>query len=416
MQTLIGFKQALDLTLSNVAAGETQVLPLHCLTGRILAADLTARVDCPSVSSSRKDGYAVVSTDISGAHDRKPVKLKLVGRVAAGDPPGMQIKSGQTVRITTGAPLPQGADAVLSEEFCRCSAGQVLAFNSAEAGRNITRRGRDVRRGETVAVRGWKLTPAKIGLLAAAGLDAAPVYRLPRVTVIATGDEVVLPGTPLAPGKLYASNLVQICTWLAASGLEYKMRLVPDHPQALQEAVSENLSATDLFLTSGGAWGSERDLMLEVLEKMAWQGIYHRVRMGPGKPVAFGLLEQKPFFCLPGGPPSMEMAFLQLALPALLKMQGDQPVLFPLATALLTADVHGKKDWTDFVHARLENRHGQLLVHPARLESALQSMARKEALIIIAEHLEKIRGGQHVEIQLLVSPARIPPESGTPQS
>ncbi len=407
MQTFIGFKQALDLTLSNVAAGEIQFLPLHRLAGKILASDLSARVDCPSVSSSRKDGYAVVSTDLTAACGRQPVKLSLVGSLAAGDPPGMKIKSGQTMRVTTGAPLPEGADAVLSEEFCRCSEKQVLAFNSAEAGRNITRRGRDVRRGETVAVKGWKLNPARIGLLAAAGLDAAPVYRPPRATVIATGDEVLLPGAVLTPGKLYASNLVEICAWLASIGLEYKMRLVPDRPQALQKAVSEHLSTTDVFVTSGGAWGSERDLILEVLEKMSWQGVYHRVRMGPGKPVAFGLLEQKPFFCLPGGPPSMEMAFLQLALPALLKMQGDQPVFFPTTSACLAADVQGKKGWTDFVHARLENRDGQLRVHPARLESALQSMARKEALIVIAEEREKISAGQSVEIQLLDSPARI---------
>ena len=409
MQTFIGFKQALDLTLSNVTAGQTQILPLQRLAGKILASDLTARVDCPSISSSRKDGYAVVSTDLTAADERHPVRLTLVGSVVAGDPPGMTIKSGQAARITTGAPLPEGADAVLSEEFCRCNEKQVLAFNTAKAGRNLTRRGRDVRHGETIAVKGWKLNPAKVGLLAAAGFDSAPVYRPPRVTVIATGDEVVLPGVPLTPGKLYASNLVQICAWLTSVGLEYRTQLVPDQPQALQKAVSENLSATDVFLTSGGAWGSERDLILKVLENMDWQGIYHRVRMGPGKPVAFGLLEQKPFFCLPGGPASMEMAFLQLALPALLKMQGGHPVFFPTAFARLVTDVQGKKGWTDFVHARLENRDRQLLVHPARLESTLQSMALKEALITLAEDHAKIRAGQYIEIQLLTSPACFPP-------
>ncbi len=401
MQTFIDFQQALELTLSNVAAGEMQTLPLHRLVGKILASDQTARVDCPSISSSRKDGYAVVSTDLTEAGDRKPVKLSLVGSVVAGDPPGMKIKSGQTVRITTGACLPEGADAVLSEEFCSRHENEVIAVNTAAVGRNITRQGRDIRRGETVAVKGWKLNPAQIGLLAAAGLDSAPVYRSPRVTVIATGDEVLLPGAPLTAGKLYASNLVEICAWLSSIGLEYNTQLVPDHPEALQEAVRKNLSGTDVFFTSGGAWGSERDLILAVLENMGWQGIYHRVRMGPGKPVAFGLLEQKPFFCLPGGPPSMEMAFLQLALPALLKMQGDHPVFFPTMTARLATTVYGKKDWTDFVHARLENRDGQLIVHPARLESTLQSMAKKQALIIIAQDCEEISAGELLEIQLL---------------
>jgi len=405
MQTLIGFHQALDLTLSNVVPGDPQIMPLEDLSGKILASDLVARVDCPSISSSRKDGYAVVSTDLNAARRSRPVKLRLVGSTAAGDTPGMQIKSGQTVRVTTGAPLPQGADAILAEEFCRCEDGRVLAFNTAEAGRNITRQGRDVRRGETIALAGRKLNPAMIGLLAAAGLDSAPVHRWPHITVIATGDEVLLPGTPLTAGKLYASNMVQLGAWLSSLGLEYKMELVPDRQTALHTAIRRNLPATDVFFTSGGAWGSERDMILKVLETMHWHGIYHRVRMGPGKPVAFGLLEKKPFFCLPGGPPSMEMAFLQLALPALLKMRGDHPRFFPTTSARLAADVHGKKGWTDFVHARLENRSGQLWVHPARLESALQSMARKEALIIIAAEHQKIGAGRPVEIQLLDSAA-----------
>jgi molybdopterin molybdotransferase len=122
--------------------------------------------------------------------------------------------------------------------------------------------------------------------------------------------------------------------------------------------------------------------------------------MGPGKPVGFGLLQNKPFFFLPGGPPSNEMAFLQLAIPAILKMTGKNPVLFPLASARLAQTVNGKKTWTDFVHARLENREDQLWVHPARLKSGLQSMVRKEALIIIPEDRDELTAGDTIAIQL----------------
>ena len=401
MQKYIGFKDALDLTLANVSVGKAEFLPLRQLTGRILSEEAVARVDCPSISSSRKDGYAVVSSDLAVASSHAPVLLKVVGNLAAGDSCELNITRGQAVRLTTGAPLPTGADAVLSEEYCQREENTIIAHNTAEAGRNIHARGRDIRRGETVAEKSRKLTPALIGLLAAAGLDGARVYKLPKVAVIATGDEVVLPGEPLGKGMLYASNMVELCSWLSLMGLDYIAERVPDRKKDLKQVIINHLPDVDVLLTSGGAWGSERDLILDVAECLNWQGIYHRVRIGPGKPVGFGLLDKKPFFCLPGGPPSNEMAFIQLAMPALQKMKGEHPVFFPVASVQLAESVRGKYGWTDFVHARLEHRQNQLMVQPARLKSSLQSMARKEALIIIPEDREEITAGEMVDIQVL---------------
>jgi molybdopterin molybdotransferase len=403
MREFIGFSEALDLTLSHVAVGETETLPLDHLVGRTLAEDVIARVDCPSVSTSRKDGYAVVAADLSQADEQNPVRLKVLGNLSAGDRRQLAINRGQTVRVTTGAPLPEGADAVLSEEFCRRDSNAIDAFNTADAGRNILQRGRDIRHGDAIAARGVKLNPARIGLLAAAGLAAAKVYKYPKVAVIATGDEVVTPGRKLRRGQLYASNMVEICAWLTQFGLPYITELVADKKEDINNAIEKHLPEVDAFITSGGAWGSERDLILDVVADLNWQGIYHRVRMGPGKPVGFGLLNDKPFFCLPGGPPSNEIAFLQFGLPALLKMRGEPPVAFPTISANLTQAVTGKKGWTDFVHARLEKRQDQLFVHPARLKSALQSMAQKEALIIIPEDRQKIDAGEIINVQLLSS-------------
>jgi molybdopterin molybdotransferase len=401
MKTFIGLKEALDLTLAHVHRGPLETLPLSRLTGRILAENISSLVDCPSISSSRKDGYAVQSRDLAGASEENPVRLKVVGSLVAGETSGLKISKGQAVRITTGAALPDGADAVLSEEFCRRSEGLISAINTAESGRNIQVRGKDIRRKEPIAGKGSKLNPALIGLLAAAGHESARVYSLPRVAVIATGDEVVAPGKPLPEGKLYASNMVEICSWLSLLGLDYKTELVSDRKEEIANAVTRHMPDVDLIITTGGAWGSEKDLILDVLETLNWRGVYHRVRMGPGKPVGFGLLQNKPFFILPGGPPSNEMAFLQLAIPALLKMTGDNPVLFPFASARLAKAVRGKKTWTDFVHARLENRQDQLWVHPAKLKSGLQSMARKEALIIIPEDCNELAAGETIAIQLL---------------
>lgn len=404
MKTLISFKEALHLTLSNVHVGETEILPLNQLIRKILSEDIVSKVDCPSTSSSRKDGYAVISKDLTVASEKNPVKLNIIGNLVAGDSSNLTLSSGQAVRITTGAPLPHGCDAVISEEFCRISGDLIYVHKTASFGRNILEKGSDIRQGETVAKQGEPLPPALIGLLASAGLDRASVYKAPHVAVIATGDEVVAPGKPLPEGKLYASNMVELCAWLSYHNLSYNASLVKDRQEDIHTAITGQLSIADAFLTSGGAWGSEKDLIIKVAENLNWHGIYHRVRMGPGKPVGFGLLEKTPIFILPGGPPSNEMAFLQLALPALLKMKGDQPIAFPVARARLAETVRGHADWTDFIHAHLEKKEGQLVVHPAKLRSRLQSMARKEALIMIPEDRNEIAAGETIEIQIMETP------------
>lgn len=401
MKTFIGFEEALELTLANVLAGETEILALDQLTGKILSEDIVAKVDSPSRAASLKDGYAVISADLSGATEKNPVKLEVLGQLSAGDVSNLQIATGQAVRVTTGAPLPQGANAVLSEEFCERSGNVIMASNLAEEDRNILARGTDIRKGQPVAQKGEKLTPALIGLLAAAGVDRAPVHRTPKIAVVASGNEIVAPGKPLPDGKLYASNLVEICSWLSFYGLASDPLLVGDSHREIQSAIESRLSEVDAFITCGGAWGSEKDMVLKVVQDFKWNGIYRRVRMAPGKPVGFGLLKHKPFFILPGGPPSNEMAFLQLALPAIMKMKGEMTFSFPLVRAQLAETVYGHQDWTQFIHARLEKEKNQLIVKPPKIESRLISMARKEALIIIPEGWEKWAAGEIIDIQLL---------------
>jgi len=404
MKTFIGFTEALELTLANVSAGGTEAISLLSAVGRVLAEAVTATVDSPSVSTSRKDGYAVLPEDLKPASPATPVRLKLIGSRSAGEMGPLSIHSGEAVRVTTGALIPEGNVSVISEEFCRLEGETLACLNTAEPGRNILRRGTDVRCGDIVAKSGATLSPPVLSLIAAAGHGTVRVHQVPRVSVIATGDEVVAPGDPLPEGKLYASNMIAICSWLGLHAIPFETVIIGDRREDIRAAIQSRLERTDAFITSGGAWGSEKDLILQVVADMGWTGIYHRVRMGPGKPVGFGLLDGRPFFVLPGGPPSNEMAFLQLTLPALVKMKGAGPKLFPMAAARLEDKVTGAHGWTEFIHARLKKKGGQLWVSPARLKSRLKSMAEKEALIIIPEDRDEIPAGETIHIQLLGPP------------
>jgi molybdopterin molybdotransferase len=401
MKTFIGFAEARDLTLASVGVGRTEKQPLLAAAGRILAEDLNALVASPSISTSRKDGYAVFAEDLMTASSATPVRLRLVDSISAGDLRTVRMNSGEAVRVTTGALIPAGASAVISEEFCRADAESVSCLNTADPGRNILPSGTDVRVGEPVAFSGSELTPALLGLIAAAGHGTVSIHKAPRAAVIATGDEVMAPGRPLPPGKLYASNMVEIGAWLSRHGFPFETTVIPDRAQTIRDAIQSHLAEADVFITSGGAWGSEKDLILQVLADLGWTGIYHRVRMGPGKPVGFGLLGGRPFFVLPGGPPSNEMAFLQLCLPALMKMKGAKPAVFPLVSARLRDRVTGERGWTEFIHARLEKTPTGLLAVPSRLKSRLRSMAEKEALIIIPEDRDEIPAGEATEVQVL---------------
>ena len=219
MQKKISYDKALSLIFEHVAQGPTEKVGLMDLTGRILAEDAAAGVDSPSVDASLKDGYALYSDEVATAGPAARVKLALAHFQVAGDQPGEVLKKGTAVKVTTGAPLPPGADAVLSKEFAEEKDGFIWCENDAGPGRNVLARGTDVKAGEVLARKGQKMHPALIGLLAAAGLDSFRVYARPKVAVIATGDEVVAPGNPLPQGKLFASNMVEVASWLSAFGL-----------------------------------------------------------------------------------------------------------------------------------------------------------------------------------------------------
>lgn len=401
MKNLIGFNEALDLTLASVPSTETETVLLEELTGRILSEDIVARVDCPSVDSSSRDGYAVRSGDLTEAGKENPIKLDVAGRMIAGALSNLSVKGDQAIDITTGAAMPHGADAVVMEENCSRRDEVVYCFDSVRPGENVFRKGTDVQEGEIVLSKGGHITPARLGLMASAGIEKAAVRKAPRVAVIATGDEVVVPGNPLSEGQLYASNMVEICSWLSLFAISYQVEQVPDREEEIQSAIVKKLPHVDAFITSGGAWDSERDLIMRALDSLGWQGIYHKVKMKPGKGAGFGLLREKPFFLLPGAPSANEKAFTQLALPGLLAMEGCTHPPFPWVRSHVGETIRGDKDWTQFFDVCFVTGEDGAMAQPVRQRSRLQALAQKEALMVLPEGCEKVTEGEETSIQLL---------------
>ena len=398
----LGLDQALKLTLDGIRPLPSMRVELLDGLDRALAEDIIAKVDSPSIDASLKDGYAVISEEVKGATREHPVRLRLTGSISAGDSRMAHVQLSTVVRVLTGAKIPPGADAVVSEEFTSVENKTVTVYIDAEPGRNILPKGTDVAAGRIVAEKGSLVTPGLAGILAAAGHKHLSVVRSPRVAVIATGNEVVAPGQPLPEGKLYASNMTTLGGWCGRYGMPVHLDVVKDEPDALYRILGHQADTADAIVTSGGAWTSDRDLVAQVLDQLGWQQVFHRIRIGPGKAVGFGLLANKPVFILPGGPPSNLMGFLQIALPGLLTLAGHRRAGLPVANVRLASELRGRyADWTQFRYGILQRGGDLPIFHHIQAKSRLRSMAEAQAVVAIPEGEIVLPAGKIVAAQLL---------------
>jgi molybdopterin molybdotransferase len=398
----LGLDEALKMTLTRVESLATQQVELLDGLDHALGEDIFSKVDSPSIDASMKDGYAVISTEVQTASREHPVRLKLVDTLAAGDSRSLLVQPQTAVRVLTGAKIPSGATAVLAEEYAETENDSIIAYRDAEPGRNILPRSSDVAVGHLVAAKGTLVTPGLAGMLAAAGHSQIPVVRRPSVAIIATGDEVVAPGRPLPEGKLYASNMTTLGGWCRRYGMRTHLDVVKDDFDAILSMLAEQVESADAIVTSGGAWTGDRDLVAQVLDRLGWQQVFHRIRIGPGKAVGFGVLRNKPVFILPGGPPSNLMGFLQIALPGLLKLAGHRSTGLPIAHVRLASELTGRyADWTQFIYGALEADNDAPLFRSLKDKSRLRSMAEAQAVVAIPEGETVLPAGSVVVAQLL---------------
>ena len=379
--TRIAFARAQEIVQAVALAHPMDVerKPLSRALGRVLAEDVVAAIALPGFDNSAMDGFALRSAD--GDTPRR-----LVGEQFAGATVGIAVAAGECLRITTGAALPAGADAVVMKENARIE-GDLVAFTQAAiAGQHVRRRGEDVAVGDTVLRAGAVLDASKLSLAAALGHHDLPVRRRPTVAVFTTGDELRAPGQPLAPGEIYDSNRVLLQALLIAEGYEpVAWPVLPDDPDAMAGALKDAAFSFDLVLTCGGVSAGEKDFLPAFLQREG-QVHFWKVLMRPGMPVLFGRLGAAHFLGLPGNPVSVLATFLTLARPLLDTLQGRAPR--PPMRARLSADVVKSHERLEFLRGVLAcDEAGQLQVtpNPADGSHRLRAAAMSNALVVLGE-------------------------------
>ena len=284
--------------------------------GRVLAEDVVAQRDVPSFTNSAMDGFAVRSGPAGRA-------LRIVGESRAGAPAGLAVGDGEAVRISTGAALPDGADAVLQIELVTVDGDRVTLDEGVDPGRNVRPAGDDVLRGTTVLRAGTRMGAAEIGIAVVAGRGSVACGRVPRVVVLATGDELIAPGAPLAPGQLHDSNGLTLAALATQSGARVvRAGVVRDTEEATREAIAAALEDADVLVLSGGVSVGPHDHVKPALHALGVEEVFWRVALRPGRPTWFGTRGETLVFGLPGNPVSAIVTFLLFARPALAALQG----------------------------------------------------------------------------------------------
>ncbi len=340
---LISVEQALEKVLAQASPVEQveQVNILHALN-RVLAEDLHSTIDVPGYDNSAMDGYAVRSEDCQTSGSDLPVSQ----RIAAGQV-GTFLEPGTAARIFTGAPVPEGADAIVMQEMCeqhdeaqleKNQGGRVIINTVVKAGANIRSAGEDIARGNTVLKAGKRLRPQELGLLASVGLAEIKVKRKLKVATFFTGDEIITPGQALADGQIYNSNRYTLTGLLQAMDCEIvDLGIVPDTLEATLEVLEQAASGADLVITSGGVSVGEEDYVRIALQKLGELTMW-RIAMKPGKPVAFGKVKNALFMGLPGNPVSVFVTFLLFARALILKLQGAEDCLVKRVSVIADFD------------------------------------------------------------------------------
>ena len=390
LSDLLTIDAALELVLARAQPLDSELVAVAAASGRVLALDARAAVDLPPFDSSAMDGYAVRAADTPG-------ELAVAGQSAAGLPAGAPLARGAAAVISTGAVVPDDADAVVPIERTSLE-GSTVTVEGVAAGAHVRPRGGDAHAGDLVVEGGTRLGPPQIGALAAAGAATVTCARRPRVALLATGTELRAPGTELRPGEIYESNTVLLAAQAVTAGATADvLDSVEDDPDATREALKRALAA-DVVITSGGVSVGAHDLVRAALADLGAEEVFWRVAVRPGKPVAFSARGRTLVFGLPGNPVSALVGFELFVRPALLALQGAREPGPRYLPARLAAAVRQNADRDELLRARLRMDADGALVHPLGGQEShmIVRAASADALVLVPRGTGELAAGARV--------------------
>lgn len=406
MAEYLTVQEALTLVLAGVQVMPAISVPLLDALGKVLAQEIIAHDSLPPFANSAMDGYAVQAADVQEVSPEKPALLRVIADLAAGSVPDVQVRAGTAARIMTGAPLPLGADAVVPVEDTneawrnpeRLLPSQIEIRRAVQPNHYVRQAGEDIKVGEVVICAGTRLRPQEIGLMAALGYSQPSVIRPPRVAIIATGDELIEITSPLQAGKIRNSNSYTLCAHLLQLGATpIPLGIAQDNEADLRSKLQQGIrQGADLFISSAGVSVGAYDVVKTVLQQEG-QLNFWRVRMRPGKPLAFGKYAGIPYLGLPGNPVSAAISFERFARPAILKMAGHQHLNRP--QRLVTVQEPIRSDGREsYVRAIVHQENGQYLAVTTGNQGShiMRSLVKANALLIIPEGIKQVLAGEQL--------------------
>jgi molybdopterin molybdotransferase len=404
---MLRVEEASERILSEIRALAPESVGLRAALGRVCAEDIVATVTMPPWSNSSMDGYAVRSADITAVMKGEPVTLRVVGTVAAGEHSPKPLKRGQAMRIMTGAPVPGGADSVIRKEDTDGGSAKVEIRDARDVWKNIRPAGEDYQRGDLLAKHGTPVRPALIGVLASSGVATIQVFRRPRVAIISSGNELVDIddfAEVIAARRIVSSNSYTLdALTRVAGGVPVDLGIAADTKASLRKKL-EAADDCDLILTSAGVSVGDLDYTRDVFAALGGKQRFWKVKMRPGAPLAFGMLDHIPWIGLSGNPVSAMVSFELFVRPALRKMQGHANLFRRTLNVTVEEEVKISAKLTHFLRACVSRKEdGTLVASLTGLQSsaALTSMAKANALLIVPESSPTVAKGAQLKALML---------------
>ena len=394
---MIPVEEALRIVLENTRVLPNEIVDFQEASGRVVAEDVPSDTDLPPFSRSAVDGFALQAADLRSL----PTELRVVGMVPAGSIPSFEIKRGEAAQVMTGAPVPEGADAVQMVERTRVADDRVEVLEAVATGRNIAPRGQEVKAGEIVLRKGTRLDPASLAVAATVGKVKLLVGSRPRVAVIATGDELVNPATTPNPGQIRNSNGFSLVAQARASGADVSyLGVARDTEASLGELIGQGLGH-DVVLLSGGVSMGQFDLVEKTLAEFGVRTLFEAVALKPGKPLVAGVAGDGGLvFGLPGNPVSTMVTFELFVRPALAKMEGCQQPLRAILSATLKHPLSSRGPRRAFLPGWIQPENAGLVAYPITTcgSADIVAFARANSLLIVPEDTERLGAGQTVGV------------------